>query len=325
MASVVIVGLFFTSCSNDGENPDGQPKGKGSTVEWELFHEFAPGEVIGNFAISDDAKWLFYTDAHEVIHRIGKSTGEKKALTSNPTGASYVHYISGKLYLLYEKGYESFFAVSDNFGETITHYHVGSYTNFAAGWYDGTFMRLLVNRMLVMPNGDLILPHIMDKANNATYLEDNKLIAVSTDGGASWNRKNSDHSYISARQGNRLFAIGEGWTGVDAFPSELYYSDDAGTSWKASDLTYFPQATDRENNLIAGSGNTIYKLKGKTWTEYTWEKNNQPLVSIVGLKYEGERGDDPNGRQMDDMEFDADNNIYVIGADRTAIYRTKLD
>src|SRR5690606_32910674 len=141
----------------------------------------------------------------------------------NPTRASYVHYKNGKLYLLYEKDYNSYFAVSNDFGETITEYHVGSYTNFSAGWYEGTFMRLIVNRLFVMPNGDLVLPHIMDKANNATYLEDNKLIAVSTDGGATWNRKTTDHSYISTQRGNRLFAISEAWTGVGT--SELFHSD----------------------------------------------------------------------------------------------------
>lgn len=322
----LIVGLSLTSCSKDDENPDGQQTGQTKTIEWEVFHEFTNGEVISNFAITDDAKWLFYTDAYKVIHRINKSTGEKKVLSSNPTGASYVHYKNGKLYLLYEKDYKSYFAVSNDFGETITEYHVGSYTNFAAGWYDGTFMRLIVNRLFVMPNGDLVLPHIMDKANNATYLEDNKLIAVSADGGATWNRKTTDHSYISAQQGNRLFAISEAWTGVGT--SELFNSDNGGTSWQASNLSYRPQAVDKENNLIAGFRNEIQKLKGNTWTVYTWQGETNAMDGLVflnGLKYEGETGNDPNGRKMDDMEFDANNNIYVIGRNYTTICRTKLN
>lgn len=321
ITSALFVGLIIPSCSED--DAGGQQTGQTKTIEWEVFHEFEAGELVSNFALTDDAQWLFYTDALKVIHRINKSTGEKKTLFSNPTGSSYVHYKNGKLYLLYEKDYKSYFAVSDDFGETITEYHVGSYTNFAAGWYDGTFMRLIVNRLFVMPNGDLVIPHIMDKANNATYLLDNKLIAVSTDGGATWSRKDSDYSYISAQQGNRLFAISEGWTGVST--SELFYSDNGGTSWQASDLLYRPQATDRENNLIAASGNEIKKLKGNTWTAYTWDENSQPLVSITGLKYEGETGNDPNGRQMDDIEFDADNNIYVMGRNKTIICRTTLD
>lgn len=322
----LVVGLSLTSCSKDDENPDGQQTGQTKTIEWEVFHEFAPGEVISNFAITDDAKWLFYTDAYKVIHRINKNTGEKKVLSSNPTGASYVHYKNGKLYLLYEKDYKSYFAVSNDFGETRTEYHVGTYTNFAAGWYDGTFMNLIVNRLFVMPNGDLVLSHIMYKANNATYLQDNKLIAVSTDGGATWNRKTTDHSYISAQQGNRLFAISEAWTGVGT--SELFHSDNGVTSWQASNLTYRPQAVDKENNLIAGFRNEIQKLKGNTWTVYTWQGETNDMDGLVflnGLKYEGATGNDPNGRKMDDMEFDADNNIYVIGRNYTTICRTKLN
>lgn len=128
----LFVRLSLNSCSKDDKNPDGQQTGQTKTIEWEVFHEFAPEEVISNYAITDDTKWLFYTYAYKVIHRI-KKVLEKKALSSNPTGASYVLYKNGKLYLLYEKNYKSYFAVSDDFGETINEYHVGSYTYFFAG------------------------------------------------------------------------------------------------------------------------------------------------------------------------------------------------
>lgn len=321
IAPALVAGLLFTSCSKDDENPDGQQTGQTKTIEWEVFHEFEPGETVTRFEISDDAKWLFYTNGMGTSYRINKTTGEKSLLYANP-----LQFENGKLYLYVEKDYKSYFAVSDDFGETKTEHLVGTYTNYAAGWYDGAFMNLIVNRLFVMPNGDLILPHIMDKANNATYLEDNKLIAVSTDGGATWNRKTTDHSYISTQQGNRLFAISEAWTGVGK--SELFHSDNGGTSWQASNLTYRPQAVDKENNLIAGFRNEIQKLKGTTWTVYTWQGETNAMDGLVflnGLKYEGETGNDPNGRQMDDIEFDTNNNIYVIGRNYTTICRTKLN
>ncbi|WP_418502291.1 hypothetical protein [Flagellimonas sp.] len=316
---------LLTSCSKDNENDEeGQQAEQTKTIEWEVFHEFEAGETVTRFEISDDAKWLFYTNAMGEAYRINKTTGEKSLLYAHP-----LHYENGTLYLHVVRGNDSYFAVSDDFGTTRTEYHVGTYTNYAAGWFDGAFMNLIVNRMFVMPNGELILPHIMEKANNATYLQDNFLIAVSSDGGATWNRKESKpSSYISAQQGNRLFAISEGWTGVENFESNLFYSDNGGTSWQESDLKYAPQAVDRENNLIAAGGNLIIKLKGGTWTTYTWEGEtsfNDGPVFLNGLKYGGITGNDPNGRKMDDIEFDAGNNIYVIGRNSGTICRAKLD
>lgn len=317
MVPALFAGLLFVSCSTDNENPGGET-GHTKNIEWEVFHEFGAGETIVHFEISDDAQWLFYTNSLGTAYRINKVTGEKSLLYALP-----LQFENGKLYLHVVKDSKSYFVVSDDFGATRTEFEVGTYTNYAAGWYTGTFMNLIVNRLFVMPNGDLILPHIMDKANNATYLQDNKLIAISTDGGATWNRKDSDNSYISALQGNRLFAISEAWTGVGT--SQLLYSDNSGTSWQVSDLSYLPQAVDRDNNLIAASRNEIQKFKSNRWTVYTWDETAEPLVSITGLRYEGERGDDPNGRQMDDIEFDEDNNLYVMGKNRTTICRTTLD
>lgn len=62
------------------------------------------------------------------------------------------------------------FVVSDDFGATRTEYHVGIYTNYAASWFDGAFMNLIVNLLFVMSKGELILPHIMEKANNETIV-----------------------------------------------------------------------------------------------------------------------------------------------------------
>ncbi|WP_108423125.1 sialidase family protein [Flagellimonas amoyensis] len=315
---------LLTSCGKDNENgEEGQQAEQAKTINWEVFHEFEPGETVTQFEISDDAHWLFYTNSMGVTYRINKTTGEKNILYANP-----LQFEDGKLYLYVVRDNRSYFAVSNDFGATRTEYHVGTYTNYAAGWYDGAFMNLIVNRMFVMPNGDLVLPHIMDKANNAAYLQDNGLIAVSADGGATWNRRESNNSYIPALQGNRLFAISEGWTGVSSFASKLYYSDDVGASWQESDLEYAPQAVDRENNLIAGRGNQLLKFKGNSWTAYTWEGQTSSMdgpVYLNGLKYGGTTGNDPKGRQMDDIEFDAENNIYVMGRNGTTICRTKLD
>ncbi|WP_111308476.1 sialidase family protein [Confluentibacter sediminis] len=325
MILVLTTSLLLTSCSKDGENPESEQQTEQTkTIEWEVFHEFEPGETVTKFEISDDAKWLFYTNAMGTAYRIDKTTGEKSLLYANP-----LQFENGILYLHVVRDNDSYFAVSDDFGATQMEYHIGTYTNYAAGWFDGAFMNLIVNRMFVMPNGDLILPHIMEKANNAAYLQDNFLIAVSSDGGATWNRKESKpSSYIIAKQGNRLFAISEGWTGVETFASKLYYSDNAGTSWQESNLKYAPQAVDRENNLIAAGGNQILKLKGNSWTVYTWEGQtsfNDGLVFLDGLKYRGTTGNDPNGRKIDDIEFDANNHMYVIGRNKTTICRTKLN
>lgn len=315
-STALLLILVINACSEDDAR--GQQAAQTKTIEWEVFHQFEPGEIVTQFEISDDAQWLFYTNSMGTAYRINKTTGEKSILYAYP-----LEFQSGKLYLHVVKDNKSYFAVSTDFGATRTEYHVGTYTNYAAGWYTGTFMNLIVNRMFIMPNGDFILPHIMDKANNATYLQDNKIIAVSSDGGATWSRQECNNSYISTQQGNRLFAISEGWTGVSA--SELFYSDNSGKSWQASDLLHSPQATDRENNLIAASGNEIKKLKGNAWTTYTWEVEGDPWVSIIGLRYGASTGNDPNGRKMDDLEFDAQNNLYVIGRNRTTICRTKLN
>ena len=221
------------------------------------------------------------------------------------------------------RDYKSYFGVSKDFGATITEYYVGAYTNVAAGWYDGAFIAPMINRMFVMPDGKLILPYIMRTTGNSKFLADNKIIVVSEDGGVTWKRKETDYSYISAQQKNTLYAISEGWTSVK--PSELYISDDNGTSWQLTDLAYRPQGTDRENNLIAGSQNEIQKLENGKWTAYTWDASSEPLVSIIGLKYEGVRGDDIEGRRMDDFEFDAANNLYVIGKNTNTICRTRLN
>ena len=46
-------------------------------------------------------------------YRINKTTGEKSLLYANP-----LQFENGKLYLYVEKDYKSYFAVSDDFGET---------------------------------------------------------------------------------------------------------------------------------------------------------------------------------------------------------------
>ncbi|WP_319479158.1 hypothetical protein [uncultured Draconibacterium sp.] len=107
-------------------------------------------------------------------------------------------------------------------------------------------------------------------------------------------------------------------------PSELYTSNDNGTNWQLTDLAYRPQGIDRENNLIADSQNEIQKLENGKWTAYTWDASSEPLVSI-GLKYEGMRGNDTEGRRMDDFEFDAANNLYAIGKNTNTICRTRLN
>ncbi len=310
--------FLFGSCSKDDDTPEEEEIAQAKNIQWEVFYESEAGETVTQFEVSDDGQWLFYSTATGEAFRVNKSTGIREKLSARP-----LEFDNGKLYTYIRRDYKSYFGVSTDFGKTITEYHVGTYTNYAAGWYNGTFMNLIVNRLFVMPNGDLILPHIMDNANNAAYLQDNYLIAVSEDGGATWERKETTNSYISVCQGNRLFAIDEGWTGVNS--SQLFYSDNQAASWEPSNLAYRPQAVDRDNNLIAGSRNEIQKLKGDKWMIYTWDETVEPLVSITGLRYEGLRGDDPYGRQMDDIEFDAENNMYVIGKNGTTICRTKLE
>ncbi|MCE4563968.1 exo-alpha-sialidase [Maribellus sp. CM-23] len=314
-----LLGMFFlmSSCSDDELNP-AEKALQTKTIEWEVFHEFEPGETVVQFEISDDAQWLFYYTQMAEAYRVNMKTGTRERMTARP-----LELKNNKLYTYALKDYKSYFGVSTDFGASITEYYVGAYTNVAAGWYEGAFIAPMINRMFVMPNGNLIIPHIMRTANNSAFLADNKLIVVSEDGGATWERKETEYSFISAQQGDMLYAISEGWTGVKS--SEILYSDNSGLSWQPSDLIYRPQALDRENCLIAGSGNEIQKFKNGAWTTYTWEANSDPLVNVIGLKYEGVRGDDPNGRRIDDFEFDSANNLYMIGKNGNTLCRTKLN
>ncbi len=309
----------FLSCSaEDDTTAETEQNAPGKNLEWEVFYQAETGESITRFEISDDAQWLFYTNGLGVSYRVNKTTGEKSILGGIP-----LQFEKGKLYLYAIKNYKSYFSVSEDYGATQQEHLVGTYTNFAAGWYTGTFMNLIVNRMFVLPNGDLMLPHIMDRANNAAYLQDNYLIAVSKDGGTTWSRKESQNSFIAVAQGNRLFAIDEAWDGVNS--SQLYYSDDLGATWQMSDLEYNPQAVDREGNLIFGFGTELRKLNGTTWKLYGWDQDKEPFVLLSGLKYGGQRGDDPNGRRMDDLEFDAQNRLYTIGKNFNTICRARLE
>lgn len=318
---IIILSVVLTvSCKKD-EEPGGSI-GQTKTIQWEVFHEFETDENVQNYAISNDAKWLFYANDRSIT-RIDKSDGTKKVLFSNGTGAPYVHFIKDKLYMFYERNYSSYFAVSSDFGETITEHLVGTYTNVAAGWYDGPFMRLFFNRLFVMPNGDLIFPYIFGNPNNYLHTESAR-IAVSTDEGATWTLQESNPSYIMAQQDNRLFAIKGGWQGDFGIgESSLFlYSDDKGTSWQASDLKYAPQATDRQNNLVAAGRNEIQRLKGGRWTIYTWERMSQPIVDITTLA--NSQAGTSRTRRVADIEFDAANNMYVMGSDNK-LCRTKLD
>lgn len=320
----LLIGLgIVCSCDAECPVPNGDISESVKTIQWEVFYQVEPDLVISNFAIAEEVDWLFFTDNLRNINRINISTGKQDVLFSEPTGPSYVHFKNGKLYMFYEKDFTSYCSISSDFGESFQHHPVGVYTNYAAGWYEGAFVNLIVNRLFEMPNGDLVLPHIMTERNNAEYLIDNRLIAVSTDGGATWSQKESENSYISTLQNERLFAIDESWDGVSV--SVHYFSDDLGQTWQATENPYVPQATDWENHLIAGGGNELQKFKEGTWQRYSWEENGEPLVSITSLNYGGVRGDDPNGRKMEDFEFDSNNSLYVIGRDRKSICRTNLN
>lgn len=319
----ILAVVLVVSCKKD-EEPGGSI-GQTKTIQWEVFHQFETNEHVNNYAISDNGQFLFYSD-NRIIYRINKSTGEKKTILNaiEPAGISYVHVLQGKLYIFYGSVNRSYVGVSTDNGDTFTNHHVGTYTNVAAGQFDGAFTRLFVNRLFAMPNGDLILPYIFTNPNSYLHTDDGSRIAVSIDGGETWTLKESAPSYIVAQQGNRLFAVQGGWQGDFGIgqSSSLLYSDDRGTSWHASDLKYAPQATDRQNNLIAAGRNEIQRLKGGLWTIYTWEEMSQPFVQITVLNH-SQTGTNRT-RTMADIEFDNANNLYVMGLDNKLV-RTKLD
>lgn len=310
----------LSSCKKD--EPGGNI-GETKPLNWELFHdtEIAFG-FVASFAVSDDAKWLFYSDSERRVFRVNKTTGEKKTLLApyDRSALSFVHFINGKLYLIYEENYESYVGISNDLGETFTPYRVGTYTHFAAGQFTGAFVRVTVNRLFLLPGGDLIIPHIFRQPNDALSPADDKQIAVSQDGGATWARNSSEYSFISAQRGNRLYAISGGWQGDfnTGQSGKAYYSDDKGQTWHESDLKYTPQTVDRENNLIAGNAGEIQKLKNNTWTIYKWDAFKAPFVHVQPLRYFNQE------KTMADIQFDAANNIYILSGEKR-IYKSRLN
>ena len=309
------------SCGKDDE--PGGTLGEEKIIEWEMLMDL--GDGVRSFAITDDANFLFYTNSAGRFYRVNTATNQETEILSgiSKSGVGFVNVINGIVYGTYVSNGRGYFAVSTDLGDTFAEHQVGVFTNVPAGQYEGAFIRPVLNRLYQLPNGQLMIPHIYDNTNSNNMPNDSKLIVVSDDGGATWERRNSEHSFISALRGNTLYAASLNWLGDFNIGEKgnLYESNDYGATWKESSLLFAPQAVDRENNLVAADYYKVCKLKNNKWISYEAEEGatHSPLVSNV--VYSNTLGN--VNKKLADIQFDLANNIYVLSANR--IYKSRLD
>lgn len=311
--------LLFSACSSE----DGQPSDDNSQAEeikkitWEEI-VLPNTTIVDNFAISDDGKYIFYTQRDNSIHRFEIASKQSQKLYGdlNATYNSYVHFIDGRLYTITFNNNKSYFSTSTNNGNTFTRSEVATLVPFTP--YVG-FLKVDFNRLFKMPNGTLILPDLISTTVDR--------ISISSDGGAKWANKKSSLLFIHAQQGNRLFATPGSWQGdfgIGSSGGGLHFSDDMGNTWTKSDLKYPPLATDREGNLIGATTNQIQRLKGGKWTLYEWDGNFPFGVSLINRQ----SGTTLTQRVVD-IEFDQSNHLYLLSGSSkgsgNSIYKTKLN
>lgn len=317
---LILILNTLLACNKDKmeDDLDGDSIGETKQINWELIHTFdsEDGSVI-NFDISDDGTLLFYANSQKEIFRYNLISNQKDKLYGdlNAMGTSYVHLIDNTLYTITLNDNKSFFGISNDFGDNITQNYVATWIPFEA---HNSFLFVEMNRLYKMPDGSLIIPDAI--SGNADGF------AISNDGGLTWSRKVSELKFIHAQKGNRLFALRGGWEGDFGIGdnSELSYSDNQGTSWQKADLTFYPQATDREGNLIACNTMQIQKLKNGKWTLYEWDGNFPYTTSLQNENFQGSIV-----QRYEDIEFDAANNLYIIsgleGTTGSGLYKTRLD
>jgi hypothetical protein len=311
---LLLVITLSVSCKKATETEPGGSTGQTRTITWEKILDFNElGEVapIENFTISGNGKYIFYSSANRSIYRYNLDTRKKEQLYGglSAMGTSYVHFIDGTLYTITVNANKSYFGISTDLGDNITQHYVATHVPFQA---HGKFLYVNMNRLFKLPDGTLVLP---DNAGNTDF-------ALSTDGGLTWARKRTEvgFTFMPAHHKDRLFCLTGGWQGdFNIGGSEgLFYSDDMGDSWHKSDLKYAPIATDRQGNLISGSGKELQKLENGTWTLYQWD-DTWPFSYGVRNFNSGGNID----QRHDDIEFDDANNLYLLS--NKAIYKTKLN
>lgn len=125
-----LLGMVFllNSCSKDELNHTTETR-EAKIIEWEVFHEFEPGEVVVQFEISDDAQWLFYYTQMAMAYRVNKKTGVREQLSARPLEVK-----NNKLYTYVLRDYKSYFGVSSDWGASITEHYVGVYS-YRQQWY----------------------------------------------------------------------------------------------------------------------------------------------------------------------------------------------
>lgn len=315
--------FFLTSCmSDDGQSQDGddQVAEEIKKITWEEI-PLPEGKTAVNFAVSNDGRYLFYTTiSNNYIYR--NDVVEKKEIKLygdlSTMGASFVHVLDGKLYMITYHDNKSYFSVSEDNGNTITRNLVATFVPFAP---QTAFVRADFNRLFRMNDGTLLFPHFTNSTSQVNE------ISISTDGGKTWTKKNSGIVFIHASQGNRLFATPGNWQGdfgIGASGGGLHYSDNKGDTWTKSDLKYSPQAVDREGNLIGADNSQLQRLKGNKWTIYEWDGNFPFAEKLSNVSSGG-----TVTQRISDIEFDQSNNLYLLssktGGQGSAIYKTKLN
>ncbi len=102
--------------------------------------------------------------------------------------------------------------------------------------------------------------------------------------------------------------------------SYLVQSSDIGESWLNSDLKYFPQAVDKQNNLISCSNNQFRKLNNNKWTLYEWENNTE----VWGAEAINFKSGSNYISKIADIEFDNSNNLYLLVGNKS-VFKTRLE
>lgn len=305
--------LCFSACQKDDNTELGGSIGETKQIAWQeilKFEDIPEATSVINFTVSDDGNIIFFSNSNRNIYRHNLTNGQTTKLYGDASamGTSYVHFIDGKLYTITISDNKSYFGISTDLGDNLTQHLVHTYNGPNNPTPVESFYTVNMNRLYKMPNGTLVLP---DNASNMNF-------ALSTDGGLTWSRKETEinYTFIPAQNGNRLFCLTAGWEGEFGIGNAggLFYSDNLGDSWQQSDLNYAPQATDREGNLIACESYQFQKLKNGKWTLYEWEDNFPYGVKLRNF----------NGNQeYVDIEFDSSNNLYLLS--NNTIYRTKLN
>lgn len=304
--------LILFSCKEYEDNSLDIQTEETKQITWEKVIDFE--EYISNFCISDDGKYIFYSNNSNDIYRINLQTNEKIKLDGSLSNMhhSYVHYIDGNFYMITYKDNKSYFGISNDNGDNITDHHVETHI-FMSGIPLKGFLKVDHNRLLKLNTGELIV-----------VTPSNMSFAISYDGGINWETKTTEigHNFMLTSKDNKIYSLIRGWQGDFGIGSSSYLvqSSDIGESWLNSDLKYFPQAVDKQNNLISCSNNQFRKLNNNKWTLYEWENNTE----VWGAEAINFKSGSNYISKIADIEFDNSNNLYLLVGNKS-VFKTRLE